>query len=162
MGNLYHYGTHEEVKDFWKERGQEFGEMMEGRKEGETSPFPDYDPVTGTKYGVAPKPKGYVPGSEWIRPELARGYIAPTKAAKPKKRKISKSNKAMSGLYKFLLKEQKGKMTQAKSRKLLGQCAKIAGKANPATKSRIGKGNSKKQKLMRKTRKKYWNTTRRY
>lgn len=148
MGNLYHYGTHEEVREFWKDRGQEFGEALEKRKEGETSPFPEYDPVTGIKYG----PKGPI------------GPPAPAVAqvAKPKKRRVSKSNKAMSGLYKFLLKEQKGKMTQAKSRKLLGQCAKIAGKANPSTKSRIGKGNSKNQKLMRKTRKQYWNTTRRY
>ena len=83
------------------------------------------------------------------------------KVEKPKKRKVSTSNKAMSGLYKFLLKEQKGRNTQAKNRKLLAQCAKIVGKANPNTKSRIGKGKSKNQKLARKCRMDYLGTKKR-
>ena len=147
MGNLYHYGTHQEVKDFWRERGKEFGEALEKRKEEETSPFPDIDPVTGMRYGY--QTKGPI------------GPPAPQAKVKPKKRKVSKSNKAMGGLYKFLVKQQKGKMTQAKCRKLLGRCAKIIGKANPNTKSRIGKGSSKNQKLARKMRKQYWGTTKR-
>jgi len=80
---------------------------------------------------------------------------------KPKKRKLTKSNKAMSGLYKFLAKEQKSRMTQAKARKLLTRCAKIVGKANPNTKSRIGKGKSTNQKLARKCRMDYWGTKKR-
>jgi hypothetical protein len=150
MGNLYHYGTHQEVKDFWKERGEEFGEALEKRKEAETSPFPDFDPVTGMSYGYQTKgPSGQI------------GPPAPQVKVKPKKRQVSKSNKAMSGLYKFLAKQQKGKMTQAKCRKLLSRCSKIIGKANPTTKSRIGKGSSKNQKLARKMRKQYWGTTKR-
>ena len=151
LGNLYHYGTHDEVTDFWKERGKEFGEALEKRKEGETSPFPEFDPVTGLPYGYQAKGPIGPPAPE---------PVAVAKP-KPKKRKVSTSNKAMSGIYKFLLSQQKGRNTQAKNRKLLAQCAKIVGKANPNTKSRIGKGKSKNQKLMRKCRMDYWGTKKR-
>jgi hypothetical protein len=167
---LYHYGRHEEVREFFKERGKEWGEMQERRKEPELSPFPTHDPVTGVKYGIDPATgKGYTPDrlEDWLRRvqpgttyDIRKGLIPPT-MAKPKKRKITKSNKALGGLYKFLVKQQKGKNTQAKCRKLLGRCAKIIGKANPNTKSRIGKGSSKNQKLARKMRKQYWGTTKR-
>ena len=151
LGNVYHYGTHDEVRDFWKERGKEFGEALEKRKEGETSPFPEFDPVTGIRYGAQAKGP--------IGPLFEEPTAVPK--AKPKKRKVSTSNKAMSGLYQFLVKQQKGRNTQDKNRKLMAQCAKIAGKANPNTKSRIGKGKSKNQKLARKARKDYWGTTKR-
>jgi len=84
--------------------------------------------------------------------------VMPVEAAKPK-RKITKSNKALGSLYKFLVKQRKGKSTQKNCRLLLTRCAKIIGKANPNTKSRIGKGTSANQKLARKYRKKYWGTT---
>jgi len=97
------------------------------------------------------------PGSPWMMPTPPG--VEPVKAAKAKPRKVSTANKAMKGIYKFLIKKQKGKLTQKKCRLLLSRCSKIAGKANPHTKSRIGKGSSANQKLARKMRKKYWGTT---
>ena len=64
------------------------------------------------------------------------------------KRKLSKANKAM----KQAMKATKNNFKQA---------TKIASKANPATKSKIGKGTSKVKKLARKIRKSVWGTLRR-
>ena len=64
------------------------------------------------------------------------------------KRKLSKANKAM----KQAMKATKNNFKQA---------TKIASKANPATKSKIGKGPSKVKKLARKIRKSVWGTLRR-
>jgi len=70
-------------------------------------------------------------------------------AVAPKvKRKLSKANKAM----KQAMKATKNNFKQA---------TKIASKANPATKSKIGKGTSKVKKLARKIRKSVWGTLRR-
>jgi len=72
---------------------------------------------------------------------------AATKTVKVK-RKLSKANKAM----KQAMKATKNNFKQA---------TKIASKANPTTKSRIGKGSSKVQKLARKIRKSIWGKLRR-
>ena len=69
----------------------------------------------------------------------------------------SKFNKAVSKAY-SAVKRQKGKRTPAKAFK---QATKIASRANPATKSRIGKGKSFAQKTARKIRKSVWGTIRR-
>lgn len=63
-------------------------------------------------------------------------------------RKLSKANKAM----RQAMKATKNNFKQA---------TKIASKANPGTKSRIGKGASKVKKLARKIRKSVWGTLRR-
>ena len=76
---------------------------------------------------------------------------APTfgEAPLPKlKRKVSKANKAM----KQAMKATKNNFKQA---------TKIASKANPNTKSKIGKGTSKVKTLARKIRKSVWGTLRR-
>ena len=64
------------------------------------------------------------------------------------KRKVSKANKAM----KQAMKATKNNFKQA---------TKIASKANPNTKSKIGKGTSKVKTLARKIRKSVWGTLRR-
>jgi len=72
---------------------------------------------------------------------------AVTKTVKVK-RKLSKANKAM----KQAMKATKNNFKQA---------TKIASKANPNTKSKIGKGTSKLKKLARKIRKSVWGRLRR-
>lgn len=64
------------------------------------------------------------------------------------RRKVSKANRAM----KQAMKATKNKFKQA---------TKIASRANPATKSRIGKGKSFAQRTARKIRKSVWGTLRR-
>jgi hypothetical protein len=65
------------------------------------------------------------------------------------KRKVSKANKAM----KQAMKATKNNFKQA---------TKIASKANPNTKSKIGKGTSTVKKLARKIRKSVWGVTKRF
>jgi hypothetical protein len=65
------------------------------------------------------------------------------------KRKLSKANKAM----KQAMKATKNNFKQA---------TKIASKANPATKSKIGKGTSTVKRLARKIRKSIWGVTKRF
>ena len=74
------------------------------------------------------------------------------------KRKITKANKAFKEAYKAV---KPKKVTKANAKTALKRAAKIAGRANPATKSRIGKGKSTAQKLARKIRKKIWGVTKR-
>jgi len=73
---------------------------------------------------------------------------AVTKAVKVK-RKLSKANKAM----KQAMKATKNKFKEA---------TKLASKANPNTKSKIGKGSSRLKKLARKIRKSIWGVTKRF
>ena len=82
---------------------------------------------------------------------------APTKT----KRKTSKANKAMKKAYAFLRKQHKGKLTQKKCRELMRKAAKMASKANPGTKSRIGKKLTKMLKECRKIRRSVWGTNKR-
>jgi len=91
-----------------------------------------------------------------MRPEMAAPR-APTKT----KRKISKANRAMKMSYDFYRKKHKGKMTQKKCRELMRKASKMAGKANPHTKSRIGKGSDWIKRHCRKVRKGVWNTSKR-
>jgi len=67
----------------------------------------------------------------------------PTFGTEKVKRKLSKANKAM----KQAMKATKNNFKQA---------TKIASKANPTTKSKIGKGTSKVKRLARKIRKSIW------
>lgn len=96
-----------------------------------------------------------------LRPEAieVRGTPRmPTKA----KRKVTKANKATKMAWDMLRKRMKGKMTKEKCQKLLKKCSMMASKANPNTKSRIGKGKSQTCKDCRKIRKSIWNTNKRY
>jgi len=72
----------------------------------------------------------------------------PMPSVRKVKRKLSKANKAM----KQAMKATKNNFKQA---------TKIASKANPNTKSKIGKGATKVKKLARKIRKSIWGTLRR-
>jgi len=106
-------------------------------------------------------PPEEIPGDPWMIPE---GYgvdegksRAPTKT----KRKISKANRAMKMSYDFYRRKFKGKMTQKKCREIMRKASKMAGKANPHTKSRIGKGGDWIKRHCRKVRKGVWNTTKR-
>jgi len=84
------------------------------------------------------------------------------KALIPPTRKTSKANKAMKKAYAWLIKGHKGKMTQKKCRELLKKASRMASKANPGTKSRIGKtSRSKMLKECRRIRKQVWGTLRR-
>jgi len=86
---------------------------------------------------------------------------APRAPTKPK-RKTSKANKATQKAYAWLLKQHTGKMTQKKCRELLKKAARMASKANPNTKSRIGKRINKMLKECVKIRKSTWNRSKRY
>ena len=105
-----------------------------------------------------------------IDPKSPLGYYPPRRgpmgppAPEPKatKRKISKANKATKMAYNLLKSRVKGKLTKEKCQKLLKKCAKMASKANPNTKSRIGKGKTQMCADCRKIRKKIWNTNKRY
>ena len=74
-----------------------------------------------------------------------------------KPRKPSKHQKAVGKAYKAI-KKQAGKTLPSRAFK---QATKIASRANPATKSRIGKGKSFAQRTARKIRKSVWGTIRR-
>lgn len=102
------------------------------------------------------------PQSEWFIPEGYGAPMMPAPAVAPKrKRKVSKANKAMKMAYNFYRKKHKGKMTQKKCRELMRKASKMAGKANPHTKSRIGKGGDWIRRHCRKVRKGVWNTSKR-
>jgi len=63
----------------------------------------------------------------------------------------------MKKAYAWLIKGHKGKMTQKKCRELLKKASRMASKANPGTKSRIGKtSRSKMLKECRRIRKQVW------
>ena len=77
------------------------------------------------------------------------GVLGGVNVVKKSKRKLSKANKAM----KQAMKATKNNFKQA---------TKIASKANPATKSKIGKGATKMKRLARKIRKSVWGVTKRF
>jgi len=102
------------------------------------------------------------PQSEWFIPEGYGAPMMPAPAVAPKrKRKVSKANKAMKMAYNFYRKKVKGKMTQKKCRELMRKASKMASKANPHTKTRIGKGGDWIKRHCRKVRKGVWNTSKR-
>jgi len=94
-------------------------------------------------------------------PRFAPEHETPDTPTKPK-RKISKANKATKLAYAYLVKLDKGKMTRKKCRALLKKAAKMASKANPNTKSRIGKRITKMLKECGKIRRNIWGTNKRY
>ena len=106
------------------------------------------------------------PSSPWNIPEgygyQARGPMGPPEPVPQRvKRKVSKANKATKRAYRFLANSVKGKMTQKRCCDILKKAAKMAGRANPNTPSRIGKGRTPMKTECRKIRKSIWNTTRR-
>jgi hypothetical protein len=106
------------------------------------------------------------PNSPWNIPEgygyQARGPMGPPEPVPQRvKRKVSKANKATKRAYRFLANSVKGKMTQKRCCDILKKAAKMAGRANPNTPSRIGKGRTPMKTECRKIRKSIWNTTRR-
>ena len=72
-------------------------------------------------------------------------------------RKPSKHQKAVGKAYRAIKKQAKKTIPS----KAFKRAAKIASRANPATKSKIGKGNSFAQRTARKIRKSVWGTLRR-
>jgi len=90
------------------------------------------------------------------RPRRSKGRRKPEKEAK---RKVSKANKAFKKAYQFVTKGFKGKMTQKKCRYFMRKASKMAGKANPHTKSRIGKSKNAITRHCRKIRKGVWGVT---
>ena len=100
-------------------------------------------------------PEDYAGGHPGGQTSRSRGFRPGEKAVERKTK--SKFNKAVSKVYK-VLKKNAPKM---KRQTLFSKATKIASKANPATKSRIGKGKSFAQKTARKVRKSVWGTIRR-
>ena len=96
-------------------------------------------------------PLGYTP---------RRGMVA-TVAPKGT-RKVTKANKATKMAWQLLTKGRKAKLTKSACQKLLKKCSMIASKANPNTKSRIGKAKNGTTKACKKIRKEIWGTTKRY
>lgn len=77
-------------------------------------------------------------------------------------RKATKANKATKMAWNILTKGRKGKLTQSVCQKLLKKCSMMASKANPNTKSRIGKAKNGTTKACKKIRKAIWGTNKRY
>jgi hypothetical protein len=77
-------------------------------------------------------------------------------------RTVTKANKATKMAWKMLTKGRKGKLTKNACQQLLKKCSMIASKANPNTKSRIGKAKNGTTKASRKIRKAIWGTNKRY
>jgi len=106
------------------------------------------------------------PESAWMIPsgydERSTPRMPTPRAPASVKRKTSKANIATKKAYAWLLKRHKGKMTQKKCRELLKKAARMASKANPNTKSRIGKRTTKMLKECMKIRKSTWNRSKRY
>jgi len=92
------------------------------------------------------------------RPRRSKGRRKPEKEVK---RKVTKANKAFKKAYQFVTKGFKGKMTQKKCRYFMRKASKMAGKANPHTKSRIGKSKNAITRHCRKIRKGVWGVTKR-
>jgi len=109
----------------------------------------------GAGYPQAPIPGLGLPGLPDMPGVMPKALIPPT-------RKTSKANKAMKKAYAWLIKGHKGKMTQKKCRELLKKASRMASKANPGTKSRIGKtSRSKMLKECKRIRKQVWGTLKR-
>lgn len=77
-------------------------------------------------------------------------------------RKVTKANQATKMAWNMLKSRLKGKLTKNKCQTLLKKCSLMASKANPNTKSRIGKANNQTCKDCKKIRKSIWGTTKRY
>lgn len=107
-------------------------------------------------------PQEGLPGSQWLRPEIARGYMPPTADQPKRTRATTKANKATKMAWNILTKGRKGKLTQSACQKLLKKCSMMASKANPNTKSRIGKAKNGTTKACKKIRKAIWGTNKRY
>jgi len=90
--------------------------------------------------------------------EFTQAAAAPLKRS----RKTSKANKATKMAWQMLIKDRKGKLTKSACQKLLKKCSMIASKANPNTKSRIGKAKNGTTKACKKIRKAIWGTNKRY
>jgi len=86
------------------------------------------------------------------------GGRGPRATPKPK-RKISKANKAFKKAYKIVSKGFKGPMTRKKCEIFMRKASKMASKANPHTKSRIGKAKNATTRHCRKIRKGVWGVT---
>jgi len=103
-------------------------------------------------------------GSE-IDPDSPLGYMPPArttpKAPTKQKRKVSKANKAFKKAYTVVTKGFKGKMTRKKCAYFMRKASKMASKANPNTKSRIGKAKNATTRHCRKIRKGVWGVTKR-
>jgi len=99
-------------------------------------------------------PEDYAGGHPLSRPEVAAHFET---GRKRRQRAKSKFNSAVGFVIKTL-KKQAPKMARTT---MFSRATKIASKANPFTKSRIGKGATSTKKLARKVRKKYWNTKKR-
>jgi len=150
--NIWHYGTHPEVLEWWRQRGEDVGSAIEELQ---------FETGLGSTESIDPDSPWFIPpgygNGEGLAPMMPEQ--APPES---KPRKVSKANKATSKAWKLLTARVKGKLTQEKCRKLLKKCATMASKANPNTKSRIGKGTSQMCKDCRKIRKQIWGTTKRY
>jgi len=105
-------------------------------------------------------PRGQVGPSTYLRPGMPDFRKTP-RATTLAKRKVSKANKAMKKAYAWLIKGHKGKLSQKKCRELLKKASKMASKANPGTKSKIGKGRTRMLKQCRQIRKTIWGTLKR-
>jgi len=104
--------------------------------------------------------EGYPPLAPPGRVPMPR--MEPFRAPTKPKRKTSKANIAMKKAYAWLIKGHKGKMNQKKCRELLKKASRMASKANPGTKSRIGKtSRSKMLKECKRIRKQVWGTLKR-
>jgi len=151
----------EEIWDVAQEVAQLAAENLpEGVATGAIPPFspPFAAPPLPTNLfnpGIGPAPGGPfgfpgMPGVD-ITPAFA------LKRGRKIKRTQTKFNKAVGKAYRAV-KKQSGKMAPNRAFK---KAAKIASRANPVTKSKIGKGKSFAQRTARKIRKSVWGSLRR-
>jgi len=113
---------------------------------------------TGTE--IDPRSPWFVP-PESMEPGTRTRKGRLKRAGAPSKRKVSKANKAFKKAYSYVTKGFKGKMTQKKCRYFMRKASKMAGRANPHTKSKIGKSKNAITRHCRKIRKGVWGVSKR-
>jgi hypothetical protein len=115
------------------------------------------DPTFGRVTPMFDDASGFVDAGPSLSQRLERGVQKFQSRRGVKPRKPSKHQKAVGKAYRAI-KKQAGKTLPSRAFK---QATKIASRANPATKSKIGKGKSFAQRTARKIRKSVWGTLRR-
>ena len=102
--------------------------------------------------------QGFVQAGLDFREQLFESRDPGGRRRRRRKKGLSKFNKAVSSAVKAVKKHT----PKASGKAVFSKATKIASKANPVTKTRIGKGKSFAQKTARKIRKSVWGVTKRF
>jgi len=155
MGALIGYTIAEKTQQFWGPTVEAHARRTRDRFRKDTST--SIDP--SSPWNI-PEGYGFDPSSLM---DLPPQTMTPSEQFPPVKRPraTSKANKATKEAWKLLLKGRKGKLTKKACQQLLKKASMMASKANPNTKSRIGKAKNGTTRACKKIRKTIWGQTKR-